>query len=95
MSPIYVAALSDTGSRTTYYLSIVEFIALCRSANKNVIIVRRFDDDRLEYERHSITDPTRGVVITSIISNNVGAAESHYERVMSVRDFRRQEELRK
>ena len=77
------------------YLRIVDLVALCRCANKHIVIVRRFSDDRLEYERHSVTDPTRGVVITSIISNNVGAVESHYERVMSVRDLRRQEELRK
>ena len=93
--PIYVDALSDTESRTNYYLSTVELITLCRCAITNVVIVRRFSDYRLECERHSVTDPTRGVVITSIISNNVGAVESHYERVMSVRDLRRQEKLRK
>ena len=44
--------------------------------------------------RHSITDPTRSTIITSIISNDVGAARSHFERVMSVMELRRQEELR-
>ena len=92
--PSYVAALSDKESPTDYYLSTVELIALCKCTNRNVIIVRRFADEHLEYERHSITDPTRPTVVTSIISNNIGAVRSHFERVMTVTDLSRQNELR-
>ena len=88
--PSYVSAITDMGAN--YYLCTVEILALCKCAGQNVIIVRRLGN-ALEYDRHFIADPTRPVVLTSIITNNVGAVRSHFERVISVADVRRQHEF--
>ena len=43
-------------------------------------------DNQLHYERHYIADVTQPVIITSIITNNVGIVRSHFERVRTRSD---------
>ena len=63
-------------------MSTLELLALCKCAKVNVIIVQRLDHT-LVYERHSITEPNKPTLITSIISNRRGNVRSHFERVVS------------
>ena len=50
--------------------------------------------NHLHYERHYIADATRPIIKTSIITNNVGAVRSHFERVITVADAFPQREVR-
>ena len=81
MFPSYVATVT---ANTSYYLSDLELVALCRCQQTSVVILlHNLDDDTMQYHSHSFSpfdNGVRWVAIETLAGGN--SVRSHFEKVV-------------